>query len=340
MKTSVLSFTLALLAFMQAPLFAQNPVKQLPNSLKKDLKDFKLIAAGNYYLFEYNKETHHLDSFPRSVSPFYISAYEVTNSDWKKFQQAMVAKLGAEEAKRYLPDTTLWNKSFPYGSYNDPMVQYYYYHPGYANYPVVGITWNQAVAYCNWKTEEANKLLAAEGKTTTVAYRLPTENEYMYLAKPKPYNELRKSKDYSWNAFSYSGLMDKHGYQANFGPVRDTFNYEFKSFVDDGGFHTLPVTSYKANSFGLNNLKGNVEEWVSDTSTAPQTGGRYMEIMIPREGDTNATLHKAKGGSWYDGPYYLSQKAYKSYPANTASPITGFRLAVDIVETKPSANNN
>ncbi len=340
MKTSVFSLTLALIATMQASLLAQNPVKQLPHSLQKDLKNFKAITADSYHLYQYNKETHVIDSFPRNVGAFYVSAYEVTNSEWKKFHKAMVAKLGAEEARRYLPDTAVWQKSFPYGNYSNPMVQHYYNHPGYANYPLVGITWNQAVAYCNWKTEEANKLLAAEGKTTTLTYRLPTENEYMYLAKPRPYKELRKSKDYSWNSFSYIGLMDKHGYQANFGPVCDTFNYTFKNFVDDGGFYTLPVTSYKSNSFGLNNLKGNVEEWMSDTCGTPQTGGRYMEIMVTREGETNATLHKAKGGSWYDGPYYLSQEAYKSYPANTASPITGFRLAVDIVEVKPSAQNN
>jgi formylglycine-generating enzyme required for sulfatase activity len=314
-------------------------LKKLPRAVQKDLKNLKYISSGSYHLVTYNKTTFRLDTVTSLVQGFYLSAYEVTNDDWHMFHKSIVARDSKDEAMRYMPDTVAWIKAFPY-SYNEPMVNMYFWHPGYANYPVVGITWNQAKEYCDWKSEQINKKLKEEGVTDfIIVLRMPTENEWMYVANPdyKTHNELLKSKSYKSNLVSYNGLIDKDGYQANFGPITDTLDYMFKSFIDDGAFHTANVNSYKPNVFGLYNIRGNVEEWVSDESTIPQTGGQYLQIMIPKTTEANTTLHSAKGGSWYDGPYYLSQKASKSYPANTCSPITGFRVAMDIVEVKPAA---
>ena len=45
------------------------------------------------------------------------------------------------------PDTLCWIRDFSY-SYNDPMAKMYFYHPAFDNYPVVGVNWNQATAFC------------------------------------------------------------------------------------------------------------------------------------------------------------------------------------------------
>ena len=49
------------------------------------------------------------------------------------------------------PDTLVWRRDFQF-SFNDPMLHMYFSHPGYAEYPVVGVTWEQAHAFCNWRT--------------------------------------------------------------------------------------------------------------------------------------------------------------------------------------------
>ena len=60
-----------------------------------------------------------------------------------------------EENIRVYPDTTVWIKDFNY-SYNEPMHNDYFSHPAYQDYPVVGISWKQAVAFCNWRTQYKN----------------------------------------------------------------------------------------------------------------------------------------------------------------------------------------
>ena len=56
------------------------------------------------------------------------------------------------------PDTTVWIKDFNY-SYNDPMHQDYFRHQAYGDYPVVGVKWDQAKAFCHWRTKKKNDYL-------------------------------------------------------------------------------------------------------------------------------------------------------------------------------------
>lgn len=342
----LIKFTILLAAIAFANVAnAQKLKNKLPRSVKKELKDFKEIPADTVKFYPYKSKKR--EEKAKTVSNFYISAFEVTNNDWRAFYTAMVTKLGKDEAKRFLPDTTVWTKSFPTAS-NQMMVDFYYGNKVYGKYPVVGITWNQAKAYADWKTDDINNKLKAKGAKYSVVMRLPTANEWDYVAFPiKQYiaNNVLENVieggygDYLWNLNPYSyGTIDKHGYQANFGPIMDTTGFIFKSFVDDGGFYPLPARCYWPNERGLYNIRGNVEEWVSDESTLPQTAGPYLNIMQPNPVESNTTLHLAKGGSWYDGPYYLSMEAAKSYPANTSSPLTGLRLAMDIVVAKPTAD--
>ena len=71
------------------------------------------------------------------------------------------------------PDTLCWVRDFAY-SYNEPMAKKYFGHPAFGNYPVVGVNWKQATAFCEWRTNYMNGYLESKKRTAESNFRLPT----------------------------------------------------------------------------------------------------------------------------------------------------------------------
>lgn len=168
------------------------------------------------------------------------------------------------------PDTTRWQKDFNYG-YNEPMTNLYYWHPAYDNYPVVGVDWHQAKAYCDWLSRRLKEALIEQGINDEFPrFRLPTEAEWEYaaLANPNP-SEIDGRKLYPWGS-EYIGLHGKKRnlsiYMANGGYCYDENGVQLHSFSADGALHTTKVGNYPANEMGLYDMAGNAAEWVEDAA--------------------------------------------------------------------------
>lgn len=189
------------------------------------------------------------------------------------------------------PDTMVWSRDFQF-SYNDPLLHGYFWMPGYAEYPVVGVTWEQANAFCHWRTS----FLKDVGGMMTNAYRLPTEAEWEYAARGG-----RKMAMYPWGD-KYA--RDAEGcFLANFKPYRG-------SYYDDMGVSTMSVKQFYPNDFGLYDMAGNVAEWTGSAYSA--MANVSVHDMNPsysynaRKDDPDILKRKVvKGGSWKDVSYYL-----------------------------------
>lgn len=210
------------------------------------------------------------------------------------------------------PDTMCWIRAFQ-AAYNDPLMRSYFIHPAFGEYPVVGVTWEQAHAFCHWRT------MYYKGKTQNTAiqdYRLPTEAEWEYAARGG-----KRMAMYPWGN-NYA--RDKNGcFLANFKPYRG-------SYADDIGVTTMRVGQYKPNDYGLYDMAGNVAEW-----TASMYGASSNAIVfdlnpsfayMARKSDPPSLKKKViRGGSWKDISYFMQCGARTYEYQYESKPYIGFR---------------
>ena len=125
-----------------------------------------LIEGGTFTMGRVVEDVmYDWNNVPRrvTVSSFYMDETEIKNVDYREYLYWLrrVYVDYPEVFRRSLPDTLVWRS--PLG-FNDPYVEYYFRHPTYNNYPVVGVSWVQANDYCIWRTDRANEqILINEG---------------------------------------------------------------------------------------------------------------------------------------------------------------------------------
>ena len=215
------------------------------------------------------------------------------------------------------PDTAVWVKDFNY-SYNDPMHQDYFHHQSYGDYPVVGVSWEQANAFCNWRTRKKNDYLKSKKNRISVPdFRLPTEAEWEYAA--------RGGLEFATYPWGSGGTQSDRGcFLANFKPVRG-------NYAADGALYTMEAKSYNANDYGLYNMAGNVSEW---TNTAYNLSSYYMaSTMNPNVENRKNKRKIIRGGSWKDVAYFLEVGSRDYEYADTARSYIGFRTVQNYLGT-------
>lgn len=260
-----------------------------------------------------------------SISQFYMFNQEITNGFYV-FYLNELKKLGDTlNYKAALPDTLVWRQK---NSYNEPYVDYYLRHPAYANYPVVGLTYEQCLVFCQWLTQIYNK--DPKRKFQNVKFDLPDSTQREWAAKgglelsPFPWaGPFMQNSKGQWLAnFAAMDQSSVHRKEVEIqtvfgknekveflsGYARGHSNYMgVAGFLYDNADITAPVLSYWPNAYGLYNMSGNVEEYIK-------------------------SIGKTMGGSWRDTGYYLQNHVYESYDSTSRTSCErGFRIMMTVL---------
>ena len=260
--------------------------------------------------------------------------YEYQWMDWKKaahdFGESPRRQFIEKEKVEIYPDTLVWIRDFTY-SYNEPMTRNYFWHPAFDDYPVVGITWEQANAFCYWRTQMWNTYRTAYGEVNTEDFRLPTEHEWEYAARGG-----RDLAPYPWGGYYVRNA--KGCILANFKPGRG-------NYPEDGGLYTVKADAYFPNDYGLFNMAGNVAEWTS--SAFYENAYAFLHDLNPdirfdaNKNDPKAWKRKViRGGSWKDIAFFIQTGTRNYEYQDTAKSYVGFRSALTFLGRSINDFNN
>ncbi|MEP3207305.1 MAG: gliding motility lipoprotein GldK, partial [Gilvibacter sp.] len=221
-----------------------------------------------------------------------------------------------KEVVNIYPDTTVWIKDFNY-SYNEPMHNDYFWHEAYGDYPVVGVNWKQAKAFCAWRTLYKNGYQKSRKRQYVNSFRLPGEAEWEYAARGG-----LESATFPWGG-PYA-KNDRGCFMANFKPLRG-------DYAADQALYTVEADAYEPNDYNLYNMAGNVSEWVA--SSYDPNSYEYSSTINPNVNDKDNMRKVIRGGSWKDVAYFLQVSTRDFEYADSARSFIGFRTVQDYMGT-------
>jgi formylglycine-generating enzyme required for sulfatase activity len=227
--------------------------------------------------------------------PFAISTNAVTVDEFRAFIAATGRDMRGcdtyDDKWRYRPGASWENPGF---------VQT-------GSHPVTCVSWDDAKAYAGWLST-----------TTGHRYRLPSAADWEYAAR------AGGAAVQPWNPDGSDACAS-----ANVADQRAARRYTgWRIFAcDDGYVYTAPVGSFKANSFGLNDMLGNVFQWTDDCWHADYSG-------VPTDGSArtygDCSERELRGGSWFTVPDFVRASYRNHFRADYRASSVGIRLIRDI----------
>lgn len=252
------------------------------------------------------------------VNDFSMAKHEVTKEEFREFIGETDYSTDAERGGgSYIWDGKEWKQK------NDATWLNPYFKQT-NNHPVVCVSWNDAIAYCNWRSQKEGLTPVYTISKDTVSadfkangYRLPTEAEWEYAARCG-----ENGYKYSWGDGEPTG---KRGGNIADDAAKRAFSWTGTwEGYDDGYVYTAPVGSFDPNEFGLNDMTGNVWEWCWDWY-----GKDYYKNSPKKnpQGPSSGSSRVARGGSWYSRPGSVRAARRNGAPPGYSSLSFGFRLS-------------
>lgn len=267
-----------------------------------------------YYWIDYQQAAKRANSYNYQTQSY---SGTVIDAEGKENPIQNRSSFIMHEVTPVYPDTLVWVRDYTF-SYNEPLTRKYFSHVAYDNYPVVGVTWAQAKAFCNWRTKQLNTFQEMIKNPGVMDYRLPSEVEWEYAARGGHLMTL-----YPWG--SYYTRNQEGNYVANFKPARGNYVSDSQNNIT-----TLRVANFLPNSYGLYDMAGNVAEWTSNAYD--ESAYEIMSDFSPdfqydaKPDDQPAMKRKViRGGSWKDIAYYIQVSTRSFEYQDSAKSYIGFR---------------
>ena len=287
--------SLAALALFAVALSIPALLQPASNVVNDGYGEFVLVPAGSFKMGDNfgDGEDRERPVHTVELDAFYIGKYEMTNGEWKKFRDDP----GYDDPKfwpggRPMPKNQIpyWTDARNHGGST----------PGNESYPVLGVNWDGATAYCNW-------LSAKTGKK----YRLPTEAEWEKAARGTD------QRRYPW------GNTIDHTY-ANYAIDTD-FLTATPAGMFDGGKHGEVQTHSGASPYGAYDMAGNVMEWCQDWYS--RTYYSVSPKKNPR-GPEQGAYRVVRGGTFFEDALDLRTYARSgAWPSVQSHRMLSFRAA-------------
>lgn len=279
---------------------------------KKEIDSRKLVFE--YYWVDYKQAARRTSQYDYKTQSY---TGTITDKNGNEVAIQNRSSFLMRETTPVYPDTLVWVRDYTF-SYNEPLTSKYFSHLAYDEYPVVGVTWAQARAFCQWRTKQLNNYQEMLKNPGVMDYRLPSEVEWEYAARGGHQMTM-----YPWG--SYYTRNEEGSFLANFKPMRGNYVSDSRTNVT-----TYKVANYLPNSYGLYDMAGNVAEWTSNAYD--ESGYELISDFSPdfqynaRPDDQPALKRKViRGGSWKDIAYYI-QVSTRSYEyQDSAKSYIGFR---------------
>ncbi len=257
----------------------------------------KLIIPGNLTMGANRREpgrrSNEIEKKVELTRPFYMSVNEVTNDQYLQFDSQH--------------DSGILGRALL----------------SQGDRPVVNLTWQQAIRFCNWMSEKQGLPSAYEYRDgiwrgvmpMNTGYRLPTEAEWVwsarYAAGPKP------------TRFPWGDNMPPVEVHANYADeaAANMVPYHITGYSDN--FRgPAPVASYQGNELGIFDLAGNVSEWIHDFYSLRRPNETLTDPLGPKEGD----YHVIRGSNYTHGRFSELRWTFRDYGEEARTDV-GFRVA-------------
>lgn len=277
---------------------------------KKEIDTRKLVYE--YWWIDLQQAALKRNRYNHSTQQYEGSVY---NSDGELVPVTNRSSFIMHDQVYVYPDTLAWIADFTY-SYNEPLTTHYFWHPGFGDYPLVGVSWQQAKAFCHWRSKLQNDYLSDHNKSPLFDYRLPTEAEWEYAARGGNQNTM-----YPWG--EYYTREKKGDFRANFKPLRG-------NYLADNGVTVMKVGSFLENKYCLYDMAGNVAEWTSNAYD--ESAYMFINDLNPnleyntKPDDPPVMKRKVvRGGSWKDYANMIQTSARSFEYQDSSKSYIGFR---------------
>ena len=174
-----------------------------------------------------------------TVNSFYMDKYEITNLNWNEYLNWLETVFGTvapQLVDRARPDEKVWREDL---AYNDPYERNYFTHPAFSFYPIVGVSWEQAMDYCQWRTDRVNeKALIDAGVIALPPFDelAPTESEEAKTA-------WETEEGYTMVADTIKSPEDPEKtviqYRVPYEWIRDKFVFNTEKYLNDKNYNPL-----------------------------------------------------------------------------------------------------